>query len=184
MILIEFEITEREAAFMSARGRNRAYKAAHAAVGRYWHEHFLKRHFEQDARGRYGYQARTAGYIRRKIREAEHGKVLEGGLVDLVYTGLLREYLSNTGVVHAYPTSVTIRMAGPHYMTVVPFKSGQPDKQKEVKTITREERDELNIVFADAFWKEASGTGEVRTETITADSPGQLSVAGYFHAAA
>lgn len=129
-------------------------KEAHRVQATEWHERMLPKHFQGGAAARYAYQTRKPKYLKYKRMAAvgkgpyrKRGPVLFGGLVDNVYSGLLRDTLSNFASIRPYPTRVTVRMSGPRYITMRPYLSGQPDKAREVTAVTPDEQQELDDVL-------------------------------------
>jgi hypothetical protein len=122
---------------------NNIMKEANAAQGELWHDEMLPDHFTPDAKNRYHHQPRDPRYIKRKIRMSEHGIVKEHGLVDNVFYGHMRKMLREGAIVRPYPTRVTIRMIGPRYVTMRPYKSNQPNKAAELTTVTPDEEQRL-----------------------------------------
>jgi hypothetical protein len=146
-IYIEMEFTKPN--LCSMRAWNRLLKEAHQRQGRYWRDVLLPRHFKPDAKGKYHHQPRSAQYIRRKIKAAQIGKCLEGGMTDNVYTGTLRDLFSKTGVITATPTRVRIALKGPRYIGMIPDKSNQPNKAKEILTVADDEVQTLRDIVMD-----------------------------------
>jgi hypothetical protein len=132
--------------YFSVRAWRTALKAAHEAEGRTWRDRFLKLHFERQGKGRYQYQPRSRRYLIEKAALARIGRCEEGGQADLVLTGLMREYILTTPQIRAYPTRVTITMAGPRYLTMNP-KPPKPNMAREVCAVTDDERSELSRVL-------------------------------------
>ena len=124
-------------------------KKAHEDVGDYWHEKMLPKHFKPGASQKYKHAARTPGYLKKKERLAARGTVkrVSGQLQDNVFTGRMRADLKRSRIVRGYPSRTTITMHGPRYVTMRVHKSNQPDKAKEITTITPEEEQELTVYF-------------------------------------
>jgi hypothetical protein len=155
VVPILIDVVEKPAdAGISARAWAKALKSAHLAAGRFWQRELLLRHFKPGAKGRYQYQPRARAYIIEKLRLAKVGRVEEGGQVDLVFSGTLRQFMQETGRINAYPTRVTIRMDGPRYIGMVPRNTRQPNKAQEILSITDDERASIREVFQEAFDEE------------------------------
>lgn len=154
MILIKTEITEERPFDVTVRAWPKMKTRAHAAVGAYWHRRIFPRHFKFDAKNKYGHQKRTIGYQIRKQRMARKGKAEAPGTVDNVLTGRMRESLSRSMTVRSFPTRATVKMEGPRYALMRPFKSGQPNKGRELTTVTREEAAVLEQVLLEAMERE------------------------------
>jgi hypothetical protein len=145
------------------------------AVAEHWHQHILPKHFTPEARYRYAHQLRGRGYNARKVKKAAAGQPFQSGgqpvigpqPVDNVLTGYLRNQLTSTKAITAYPTRVTLKMFGPRYITMRSFRGDlrramregwtygkgqtfhagmgrqQPDKIAEITKITSAEMAEL-----------------------------------------
>jgi hypothetical protein len=85
------------------------------------------------------------------MRLARVGKVLEGGIVDNVYTGTLRDLFLRTGVITATPTRVKIALKGPRYIGMIPDRSNQPNKAKEILTMLDDEIETLKDIVLDTI---------------------------------
>lgn len=140
---------------VSKRRWNAATKAGFEAVGAMWHEEMLPDHFLASASSRYHYRPRSRAYLARKLKGG-HGRD------PLVYRGLMKELLTSSRITRAFPTRVTIRMIGPRYVTMRTISGlaqnvqakirasrsakaltrtgSQPDKSKELTTVTSAER--------------------------------------------
>jgi hypothetical protein len=128
---------------LSGRAIQRIMKEVHAEVGQYWFDRMLKDHWAAGAAERYGYQPRTAKYLRAKIRAAKKGKALAGGVVPLLYSGLLRANIGQWAAIHAYATRVSVVMHGPKYVSMRPKKPSHPNMGEEITATTPAQRREL-----------------------------------------
>ena len=140
-------------------------RAANQEMGTLWHTQMLAPHFTPQAKGIYHHQPRSRGYLLRKQRMAAAGKALEGGLVDNLLTGLMRSSLEAAGLVRAVPTRVIVTMIGPRYCTMRPYKSGQPDKAKEITTITDAEEKRLAKAAEAVITQKMNALKEPKTTT-------------------
>lgn len=153
-------------------------RAAYRAVGLYWVEKFLPKHFEPGAASRYRYDYRSAAYLMRKhgtnigsmrisgIERKDQGSHLRklDDETPLVLTGRMKQDVLSQSVVRGFPTRATIYLYGPSYMNVklgagytkrknnkggtfVDYTRHQPDKAKEMTTVTPPEREELAKVL-------------------------------------
>ncbi len=128
---------------------------AYRAVGLYWVQNFLQKHFEPGAGQKYSYQFRTRAYQQRKDRQFAAGRpmskggapVIAGSDTPLVLTGYMKREVTTNVVVRGYPTRATVIMYGPQYLATRFFKKRQPDKAKELTTVTGAEREELAKVL-------------------------------------
>lgn len=132
---------------LSRRKRNNLLREGHREQGQAWLDLFMPLHWRADARDRYRHQARRPSYIRVKRARAGKGIVKRHGLVDNVYSGVMERLLRSSKTVQAYPTRATVKMHGPRYITMRPYKSGHPDKGKEISTVLPAERDVLQRVL-------------------------------------
>jgi hypothetical protein len=121
---------------------------AFQAMGEYWVQKFFPLHFKRGAEQRYAYARRSWKYLQLKRKR---------GVSDpLTFTGRLRTLAQNTVKVKGYATRCTVKFAVPNY---APLRknlftgrdrkgkqrkaSPQPDKVKEMTTVTEVERREL-----------------------------------------
>jgi len=122
---------------ISKRARNEMLRAAHGAQALEWHRKFVKLHFDQPARYRYGYARRK--YQRRKEvaakQKARRVRVKMGGRRDLVYSGLTRHKMLRPPYVRAYPTRAHLTYATPSYVNTN-YRPGRPQLGKELTAVT------------------------------------------------
>lgn len=110
----------------------------------YWHSKILPRHFDKDARGRYGYAPRSRYYSRNKAK---------GQKPDLVFSGSLRRDLRARAAYVIGKGSVELKMTARvlNFVPNMPQNSadlyvkqrngkGYPNMKREIKEITDEER--------------------------------------------
>lgn len=131
---------------VSARKTKEWQRHAFGVIGEYWFQHYLPDHFATYAAAKYGYQARTRRYLQRKAALAKAGVAKEGGLVDLILTGDMRDVMIRASQIRAFPTRATVVMQAPLYMTFRP-RGNQPDKQAEVLSVIDSQRRKF-----DALW--------------------------------
>jgi hypothetical protein len=130
-------------------------RGAYRAVGLYWVEKFLQGHFEPGAAEKYRYKFRSRAYRDRKDRLLAAGRpfakggapVIGGGNQPNVLTGYMRREMTRSVVVRGFPSRATVIMYGPQYLTTRFHKKAQPDKGKEITTVTEAERKELSGVL-------------------------------------
>lgn len=156
MLQLHVQMPEKVAIETDPDGKDwrRALKKGFEAMARLWRDKFLNRHFKAEAKGKYHYQPRTRGYMIRKMKLAQVGKVRDGGLVDLVFTGLLREFVTGTVRISATAEGATARMQGPKYLWMVPKNNRQPDKAKEILEMADDEILEENELAQSTVVKE------------------------------
>lgn len=116
-------------------------REAHRVQALEWHRQFIRFHFNGAARYRYGYKQRRPKYLKKKQRIAgvAPGKVLEGGSVDLVYSGLTREAMLRPPLVRAFPNRARLEMAGPSYVAMRPKRPNKPNLGAEITAVTPDE---------------------------------------------
>ena len=118
---------------MSQRDWNEIQRGVWHAVGRYWHVHFRPKHFTRAGAMEYGYQPRSAGYMRRKAKAKHHQD-------PLVYTGESRRRTRTARIVPfatANRVGVRVRMSAPslNYRR----NDRAPDLREEMTTISEGE---------------------------------------------
>lgn len=121
---------------------NEAMRAELAELAAWWQANLLPKHFQPSARTRYGYRRRSRKHRARKKALAERGVVKEGGDVDLVFRGLLRESVTAAASVRTAGSKATLRLVGPRYLRQRP-KSGQPDFAAELTAVTAAEDQQM-----------------------------------------
>lgn len=156
-------------------------RAAYRAVGLYWVQNILPKHFESGAGARYRYKWRTSGYRKRKDKLFAEGRpyekhgdpVIAGSDTPLVLTGYMKREVLRSAVVRGFPTRATVYLYGPAYMTAKlsatgrargDFSRAQPDKPAEITKVTPDEVVVLNRVLRDAF---ADGIKQYRGQRVT-----------------
>lgn len=146
--------------------------------------------YRHQLRGR-SYRKRKAWLASQGRPWAKGGKpIIMGGVVDNVLTGYMREQLKQNAAIMAYPTRATLKMYGPRYMTMRVFRgdarrairegwtygrgqkfssrsgANQPDKVKEITTITSSQMRELAAVAETAVQRQLRSYRAPRTTTI------------------
>lgn len=118
-------------------------RGAYQAASQAWHKDFLPLHFKAFSRFRYGYQRRTPRWQQRKKRD-KRAKL--GGAVDLVFTGVLLDLVTNHWWIRAQPTRATLKMVGPRYVTAN-YRAHRPHLSNEVTAVTPDEERALGDVM-------------------------------------
>lgn len=149
MILIKTTIIEDRPLDVTVRAWPKMKTAANHKVGAYWRQYFFPKHFEYNAKNKYGHQQRSRGYLIKKQRMAAKGKAVAPGTVDNVFTGEMKRALMSSVSIRSYPTRATVKMTGPNYALMRPYKSGQPNKGAELTAVTPEELHKLQQVMHD-----------------------------------
>jgi hypothetical protein len=170
-------------------------RRAYEAVGRYWLEKFLPRHFQPGAASRYHYAFRSEAYLLRKFGTSHSGLNAAGlprkehfsmlrqmdDQQPLVLTGYMRDQVMKNNTVRGFPTRATVRLFGPQYMGAKlsssyagkadsdqsKYLAVQPNKIKEMTTVLQSEAKELSGVLAANV---AAGIRAVRGERITGEA--------------
>ena len=150
---------------LSRRKLTAALKVAFETAGSYWKEQYLPRHFDQ-RQGRYQYRRRTQKYLTSKAKKAKlaavQPPVVKGGALLLVNTGLTERSMEAHHPVRAYPTRVTIKMPGPRYVGMRPYKSNHPNLGAEITKVTADENRTLLALFERTLQKEIDAYREKR----------------------
>jgi hypothetical protein len=117
---------------VSRRALKEITREAHRLQALEWHRQFVKLHFEDPAKFRYGYKRRSEKYRRRKLRQGK-------GNTDLVFSGLTREAMLRPPLVRAFPSRARVQMAGPSYVAMRPRGKNKPNMGEEISTVTADE---------------------------------------------
>jgi hypothetical protein len=95
--------------------------AVFAKIGEHWKQKNLPDHFTPDAEVRYGYQPRSVAYAIGKRDRFKNGKgnpdARRLGPIALVFSGRMFREVTRNASVRAFPSRVTIRLTGPHYIS-------------------------------------------------------------------
>lgn len=151
---------------ISGRGWQEALKAGWFAVGMYHDEVVQPRKFETGAAQRYGYQTRTAKYLDRKKRLAQHSyRVKDGGEKDLVYSGATRTIVLRRQYPRPFPTRVWLEIPTPSYVQMRPNTNNwsMPAMGIELTSITPDEQAQMEKIFVLAVEKRLD---EIRERTV------------------
>lgn len=156
MTVVKSNIFEDRPEGMSIRAHRRIRTEGNARVARYWHRKFLPKHFTTSNKVTYNHKPRTSKYLKRKRIKAHFRPdlVKKGGIVDNVLSGRMEQAAKRNISLRAFPTRATLTMTGPRYMTMRPYKSGQPDKGAETTKVTRLEGRELEKVNGEHYERE------------------------------
>jgi hypothetical protein len=171
MIYYRIKLTFDRPADFSRRGWREVLRGAMRAAAEHWHAEMLPRHFERSARERYGYQPRTAGYQRRKVRDVQRGKAAGG--VDLVYSGLARDSALKPPRIRAYPTRARVELLVPPYINMRPNPRGRraaaPALGDEMTRVTFDEARRLEAVMVDFTAAALTNSSTEQSHTITCE---------------
>jgi hypothetical protein len=137
-------------------------KAANQAVAEEWERRFSPLHFQPYSSGKYGYEKRAAATLARKKRMARKGKVLGGGLIPLVNSGLLQQQMARTGILTVYPTRFVL--AHPTHVPRMARNSLIDLHAEAVKIIPSEDR-YLTDVWRERLLKELASYKPRSTKT-------------------
>lgn len=98
-------------------------------VGKIWFRHTLPEHFETSAVNKYGYQPRTAKYMKRKARQKGHQR-------PLTWSGEMRTEILSYERVDRTRHGAAVKLYGPRYFFAFRKDYGQADKAAEVTRVT------------------------------------------------
>jgi hypothetical protein len=177
---------------ITVRNFRRILRDAHQAMGQKWIKEILPGHFKPGAESKYGYAPRTDRYLndkregkkrevsirqRRRPTEARR-RAIEGGMSPLVYTGTLRRTIKQSAKVRGYPTRATISLKVTDYaplrrntFTGIDAQgrkrkaSPQPDKIKEIFTVTDGEAQELSWYLQEKVFEGIAAAPVTRVTT-------------------
>lgn len=138
----------------SKRAIKEATREGHRKQGETWFREMLKDHFIPSARQRFHHKPRKRTWIKRKIKAAQRGEAIKGGLVDNVFTGLMERLLTSHRSIKAFPTRVTITLFGPSYIRMQPRDPNKPHKAAEIFTVARDQEQRLTDVLDRVTHKE------------------------------
>lgn len=165
-----------------------AMRTALRDAGVYWHKRILPKHFTPAAEIEYGYQKRTAKYLKRKQRVKGHQR-------PLVWSGVLERSLSRYAAIRPVARSsagkagssayVRVSMKGPSWLAgylafrgrgvtkhdawgrvIGKEKSEGPDKKRELKAFSDADREAIAEVVHERMVKELAAARIRRTERI------------------
>jgi len=117
----------------------------------YWHTKFLPRHFRTGAFAKYNYKPRTARYLKRKQRMAEHGNYQ--ARLPLVFTGALKSQVSRMISISGTGKKATGRMSAPRYIYMYGKGGNHPYLAGEVTTVSPDEAEKLTKLADDMMSK-------------------------------
>ena len=144
MIPIKVVTVHEEHPDLSRRELHEVTRLSHYAMGRRWAEDLLAEHFLPSASSIFGYQRRSAKWLKKKALLASLGQADPNAASSpLVFRGRLRDALLRTArnAIRAYPTRVTIDLIGTEYFTARPRRAGRPNFHREVTAMSpRHER--------------------------------------------
>ena len=138
-----------------------AMVAAYGAEGELWAETMLPGHFTPQAHNLYGFQVRAPSTLRRKRATA-----ILGGLIDLVWTGLLMRAVLGYQAVVPNERGVTVRMFGPKYLYPFDKRKNQPDKAAEVLRVMPFEQVLLEGRLDDTYHDQVNSVRATKVTTI------------------
>lgn len=151
--IVGISMTVKKPAALSERKFREVARSGFQELAEKWHRDFLGRHFEPTAARRYGYRRRSVKYVARKTtpgRDYRRKNIYGSQHVPNVLTGRLRDALTRSVQIRAFPSRATVRLTGTEYIgRRFPPDMNQPDKDSEIKATTREERRELARTFRD-----------------------------------
>jgi hypothetical protein len=140
-----------------------ASKAMWQMLGEFWHKLILPKHFTLEAKTEYGYQDRTAKYMRYKARRYGHQ-------LPLVLTGHMQRDVERirdvrpTGDSDKRMGAVHIVLHGPSYLYMYRKDAGAADKGAELRAISEKDAKTLSEQadkFIHEIFKEDFNPGQV-----------------------
>lgn len=161
MIVLRGRLTERRPIGVTRDSWREITRAAYRAVGFHWHETYFAGHFKPGASEKYRYKMRSKAYRQRKERLAARGQpfrqggrpVIAGAQQPNVLTGYMRQQMRDNVIVRGFPSRATVIMLGPSYLTTRFRFKNQPDKPREITTVTRDEEKDLARVLENELIK-------------------------------
>jgi len=157
MIPIHQKITREGTGFDASSWRG-LLKLAWLAAGRLWHERILPKHFTRQGATAYGYQPRSAAYMRHKGKRWGHQK-------PLVFRGDLDREVKRIRDVRATSKGSRVVLHGPRHLHAYRKNYNQPDKAAELRAVTEAEAGQDLAPTIDATLQRAID-GEGRRKTV------------------
>jgi len=116
-------------------------KATMLAVGQYWHNELLRKHFTIGAKFEYQHSRRSDTTLRAKTKAGANP------FIDLVASGESERAMKHNATITATAKHVRIKMSVPAYFTN--HSSGTLDMEKEATTISTRDRRKLSDLIDD-----------------------------------
>jgi len=131
---------------------NKGVEKANAAVGTLIFRSFIPKHFTLGGAREYGYQKRKAGYQEwKKHRKAQlvplMGPSFETKRNEVHRGGAMRREVLRVGVVKATPKRMVLKMKAPWYVKDRGKSGNEPDKLKELTTISKREEKRIFAMY-------------------------------------
>jgi hypothetical protein len=125
---------------------------------RYWHSHMLPKHFREGAAQKYGYQKRSAGYRKRKLKTRGHSK-------DLVWSGIMGRKLTRMLQIKVNQARLTVDGKMKARALKLEGRENMPPMSAEVTMVTNEEMSVLGRIAARAAarWLQKHGVEGKKT---------------------
>jgi len=117
-------------------------------IARLWHTGYLPLHFREFAASRYGYQARSRQYQRRKRRRQGHAR-------PMVWSGRMERDLQSAAQIIADPDSAEIRMAS----RARALNLHGPQFREELTAVAPEEADRFARTLDDYIGRHMAAPG-------------------------
>lgn len=169
---------------------NAASTKALMAMGKYWHEKFRAKHFTKEGAREYGYKPRDGEAVAgggisvwRKARNLAYGRRLGrkrvrmvltytgrkrkkfGHDLPLVLTGKLRQ-MTRSATFRATKGRATVKMMGPPYMYKYNKNQKQPDKYRELTTVSPREVRALEAIYREHMTRFMRAPTKFRTKQL------------------
>jgi hypothetical protein len=158
MIILRAKLVEKRPLDISRDAWREITRGAHEDVGKYWVANMLEGHFNEGAGQKYRYKFRSKAYNERKDRNFAARRPMQKGAAPViagsgrpnVLTGRMMQDVLSQNTVRGFPSRATVTLYGPQYLNTRFYKKVQPDKGKEITTVTSEEAKILSRVLRDS----------------------------------
>lgn len=143
---------------------NEILKKCWQKTGEFWHKHILPKHFNRSAIAEYKYQPRQGAVVytdkkgrkRRRIAYDQRKYNIWGHRRPLEWSGELKIAVNRIRDVRSDSKGARIRLHGPTHLFAFRKDFGQPDKAKELGTISRKDERVLTAFMDKCLTKEAN----------------------------
>jgi hypothetical protein len=131
---------------------NKGVEKANAAIGKLIYRSFIPKHFTPGGAREYGYQKRKQGYQEwKKHRKAQLIPLIGPSFTtkrnDVHRGGATRRQVLRAGLVRATPKRMTLKMGAPSYIKNRGKSGNEPDKVKELTTISKREEKRIFAMY-------------------------------------
>lgn len=154
---------------LDAKTLRKIFKESYEALGRYWHDVILPKHFTQAGAHEYGYVKRGSKYMKRKLR-------VHGHQLPLVFSGELMEKVTRTRQITSTSRGARVKMQGTPYLYKFHI-SKQVKKAEELVRISRGDLQDMVKYFEAQVNKRIALRMGTRNITLPAAGAGVLNIA-------